>query len=49
MTRVFGHFLSHTKRATILEVVQEFHIRELPFVKSQPENNQSQLFLLQFR
>lgn len=39
MTRVFGHFLSHTKRAAILEVVQEFHIRELPFVKSQPEDN----------
>lgn len=39
MTRVFGHFLSHTKRAAILEVVEEFHIREFPFVKSQPEDN----------
>jgi len=38
VTGVFAHSLSHTKRATILKVIQEFHIGELPFVKSQPKN-----------
>lgn len=51
MTWVFAHSLSHTKRATILKVIQEFHIGELPFVKSQPENDEyiQLAILLQFR
>lgn len=51
MNRVFAHFLSNTKRATILKVIQEFHIGELPFVKSQPENDEyiQLAILLQFR
>ena len=53
MTWVFAHSLSHTKRATILEVVQEFHIGELPLVKSQSENDEyvyiQLAILLQFR
>lgn len=36
MTGVFEDFLSHTKRAAILKVIEEFHIGELSFVKSQP-------------
>lgn len=36
MTGVFGDFLSHTKRAAILKVIEEFHIGELSLVKSQP-------------
>ena len=50
MTWVFAHSLSHTKRATILKVIQKFHIRELPFVKSQSENDEyiQLAILLQF-
>ena len=34
---VFCYPLSHTKRTSILKVVQEFHVRQFSFVKSQPE------------
>ena len=36
---VFCYPLPHTKRTPILEVVQEFHVRQFSFVKSQPEKN----------
>lgn len=34
---VFCYPLPHTKRTSILKVVQEFHVRQFSFVKSQPE------------
>ena len=36
---VFCYPLPHTKRTPILEVVQEFYVRQFSFVKSQPEKN----------